>query len=238
MGNTRFLFKKFAVEQGQCAMKISTDAVLLGASVNFDHPKNILDIGTGTGVLALMLAQRFPSSQITAVEIEKESFLQANDNFITSPWVERIEAVFSDFNDFAKQSGKKFDLIVSNPPYYPNHLVSQNNKRNLALHHESLDFNELAEGVTSLLDKEGKLWLILPPDQLKIFDSIALKNQLFCQHITAIFDKPDSKNIRSIAAYSFYPTKQIEQQVFYIKDNQSEYSEMYQALLKDFLLKL
>jgi tRNA1Val (adenine37-N6)-methyltransferase len=146
--------------------------------------------------------------------------------------------VFSDFNDFAKQSGKKFDLIVSNPPYYPNHLVSQNNKRNLALHHESLDFNELAEGVTSLLDKEGKLWLILPPDQLKIFDSIALKNQLFCQHITAIFDKPDSKNIRSIAAYSFYPTKQIEQQVFYIKDNQSEYSEMYQALLKDFLLKL
>jgi tRNA1Val (adenine37-N6)-methyltransferase len=238
MGNTLFQFKQFAVEQGKCAMKISTDAVLLGALANLNEPKEILDIGTGTGVLALMLAQRFTKANVTGIEIEEGSFEQAKENFMTSPWSLRINAVLADFKEYAVQNKKSFDLIVANPPYYPNHLLTKDKNKNIALHQESLNFEELIIGVKNLLSTNGRFWLILPPDQMKIFDEIAVKSELSAQFILSVFDKPGAKIIRTIAFYSFRETLNVQKETFFIKEESGKYSDMYVQLLKDFLLKL
>jgi tRNA1Val (adenine37-N6)-methyltransferase len=238
MGNTLFQFKQFAVEQGKCAMKISTDAVVLGALADTTDPMSILDIGTGTGVLALMLAQRFPYAKITAIEIEESAFSQAKENFLKSPWQQRLNVVHQDFNEYIHNVDQKFDLIVSNPPYYPNHLVSPNFKKNLAHHHTSLNFEELVEGVQKLLSPQGSFWLILPPDQMKQFNQIALLKDLkpFCQ--LSIYDKPESKKLREVVGFSMNKEEYFSQKDFFIKDRALKYSKEYRDLLKDFLLKL
>ena len=141
--HTPFRFKQFSVNHDRCAMKVGTDAVLLGSISGSGNPKSILEIGVGTGVVSLMLAQRFPEARITGVEIDREAWEQASENARQSPWKDRIDFVHMSFQDFCLKQGQKYDLIVSNPPFFPNHLKSPDPKRNLALHNDTLSFGEL-----------------------------------------------------------------------------------------------
>jgi tRNA1Val (adenine37-N6)-methyltransferase len=216
-------------------MKISMDGVVLGAYAGCGNPKKILDIGAGTGVVSLMLAQRFPEAKITAVEIDRDAFEQASENARQSPWSNRVSILNQSFQEFQKQQGEKFDLIVSNPPYYPKHLKSTDQKRNLALHNDSLSFGELASGIISLLDKKGHFWLILPPEQMEEITKIFNFLGLFIFEKLEVKDKDNKNIIRIIQGFS-NSKRQIKNNHINIKQDDGEYSKEYSELLSEFLL--
>lgn len=230
-----FRFKQFQIHHDRCAMKVGTDGVLLGAVAGTGSPNRILDIGTGTGLVALMLAQRFPTARIEAVEIDEAAFLQAKDNVALSPWTDRIDVLHTAFQDFANKSAVKFDLMVSNPPYFPNHLPSMDSQRNLALHQERLDFDALADGVTKLLGETGVFWVILPPIQMVSLESELQKRGLFPFFLLEICDQPQKRSHRRIQGFSFLD-RGFESRIISIKDTEGIYSKEYSDLLRDFLI--
>jgi tRNA1Val (adenine37-N6)-methyltransferase len=233
MGNSWFQFQQFRIHQDRCAMKISTDAVLLGALANGNDPKRILDIGTGTGVISLMLAQRFPEAYITAVELDSDAAGQAGENFRESPFSERLQVKNQRFQDFSED--QLFDLIVSNPPYFPDHLKSHDSKRNQALHTDALPFEELIEKSQKLLQKEGKIWIILPPRQMDDFISLAEKVGLYPYHKVLIRDTETKPVIRMILGFSHHHLiPSIEELI--IKKEQGAFSDSYSNLISGFLL--
>lgn len=177
MANSWFQFQQFRVDQDKCAMKISTDAVMLGAVADAVSPKEILDVGTGTGVIALMLAQRFADAKIQAVEIDPQAAAQALDNFRSNTFSDRMQLWEGRFQDF--EPNQNYDLIVSNPPYFPDHLKSSDTQRNRALHTVELSFADLLEKVNLLLKEVGQFWIILPPRQMMDFQKKAEKYDLF-----------------------------------------------------------
>ncbi|AWW31324.1 methyltransferase [Echinicola strongylocentroti] len=237
MPNTYFRFKQFTVHQENCAMKVSTDAVLLGALTDQAQPTNILDIGAGTGVISLMLAQRYEKAMIQGIEVDPPAAQQAQDNVLKSPWCDRIAISQMRFQDFVKDTSEKFSLIVSNPPYFPKHNKSHNAQRNLALHNDELPFGDLIKGVVKLLDTEsGSFWVILPPQQMKELDKIARFFGLHCHAWHELRDRPSTKVLRHLCAYSFTTTDQPISKTICIKNEDFTYSEQYQYLLKDFLL--
>lgn len=233
MANSWFQFQGFRIEQDRCAMKISTDAVLLGALANAENPSKILDIGTGTGVIALMLAQRFPHSRIQAVEIDPAAASQARENFEKSPFAERMEVWEGKLQEFS--STEKFDLIVSNPPYFPDHLKSSDAQRNLALHNDGLPFGDLMKKVSAILAPGAKFWVILPPRQLLDLQKIARFHGLFPLEKFTIQDNPAKPVIREVVSFEF-EEKEISQNEILIKDNSGVLHDSYRKLISGFLL--
>lgn len=235
MKDAAFRFKQFTVQQDRCGMKISTDGVVLGAFAGRGNPKNILDIGAGTGVVSLMLAQRFPEAMITGIEIDKDASEQASENVLQSPWSNRVRIINQSLQEFQKQHGDKFDLIVSNPPYFPKHLPSTDQKRNLALHNDSLTFGELAKGILKLMKHDGYFWLILPPEQMgsinKIFDFLGIN---IVEKLN-LRDKQKKNIIRIIQAFT-YSKVEIKKTDIHIKDEAGKYSKDYSDLLNEFLI--
>lgn len=231
-----FLFKQFTVEQHKCALKVNTDAVLLGALAETKSSAKVLEIGTGTGVISLMLAQRFPDAIIHGVEIEKNAFDQTYNNFAASPWNERLSAFFSPFQKFSEKADASYDLIVCNPPYYEGHLKTQHLERNIALHSDALSFIELGDGIINTLSQQGELYVILPARQMGILDGILSKKGLYPMMRVEIFDKPDSPVLRIVQSYSFTFNRSILQKKITIKNPDETYSLDYADLLKDFLL--
>src|ERR1700761_6457123 len=174
-----FRFKQFNVDQTGCAMKINTDGVLLGALAETDHPKTILDIGTGTGVIALMLAQRFGQAQIDAVEIDESAARTANLNFGRSAFANRMQTYTMSFGEFFEQHPeKKYDLIVSNPPFYINSLESPGEKKKLAKHTDEGFFADLLQDAAKHLNDKGTFWLILPLQTAQLVNVIAYQYNL------------------------------------------------------------
>lgn len=230
-----FRFKQFQIHHDRCAMKVGTDGVLLGATAQADSPKRILDIGTGTGLVALMLAQRFPEAKIVGVEIDDSAFLQAKENVAQCPWADRIRVLHTAFQDFANTSEEKFDLIVSNPPYFQNHLQSMDSQRNLALHQESLNFGDLAAGISRLLANEGVFWVILPHQQMKIFESRVHTVGLTPYFLINICDRPSKSSHRQVQAFSFKNRANGEMSLS-IRDYNGDYTKEYSDLLRDFLI--
>ncbi|WP_192347817.1 tRNA1(Val) (adenine(37)-N6)-methyltransferase [Algoriphagus sp. Y33] len=233
MANSWFQFQQFRVNQDNCAMKISTDAVLLGALADAASPREILDVGTGTGVIALMLAQRFPEAKIQAVEIDPPAASQALDNFRSNAFSERMQLWEGRFQNFEIQ--KKYDLIVSNPPYFPDHLKSSDLQRNMALHTDELSFHDLLGKAVQILKEDGQFWLILPPRQMQDFHQEAARYGLFLGVKFTLRDKPGRRILREICAFVRNHTEVKAKDIF-IKNEDGTPHESYAGLVRGFLL--
>ena len=221
-------------------MKIGTDGVLLGAWTSFEHqPFSILDIGTGTGVIALMLAQRSHAELIDALEIDEDAYEQAVENFENSDWGDRLFCYHAAFDEFVEemQDEEKYDLIVSNPPFYSADYSSGDAKRDQARFAEALPFEELLEGVSLLLSKSGKFSVIIPHAEEEKFLSLASGFQLFPQRITRVKGTPDSPVKRSLLELSFLEGQLLEDELI-IETARHQYTPEYIELVKDFYLKM
>lgn len=234
-----FQFKQFAINQDRCAMKIGTDSTLLGAWAKVIGASKILDIGTGTGVLALMSAQRNETANIIGVEYEEDAFLQASENIAASPWANRIQIYHQAIQDF--ESVEYFDAIISNPPFYPidSHLQSTNPARNLARATKSLEFEELLEAVSKLLcPKNGTFSIILPIEVEMVFSKMASTKGLYLIDKTNIIPREGKAVNRVLMAFSkvvhAYTTSNIT--IRTADEGHHNYSEVFRHLLKDFLI--
>lgn len=233
MANTWFQFKKFRINQDRCAMKVSSDSVVLGAISGSGNPELILDVGAGTGVISLMLAQRFLEAKVIGIEIDKETATQCKENFQASPFSDRTSLVnkaFQDFDDFGP-----VDLIVSNPPYYPSHLKPNEEKREKALHTSYLSFGDLVQGVLKHLKESGEFWVILPPDQMKEMKRICLFFRLHPSDTYSISDRPGKRILREIICFTFQQREEKQHSIFYKEEN-GEANGVYKSLLADFFL--
>ena len=216
-------------------MKVGTDGVLLGSWVTIKNARTILDIGTGTGLLSLMLAQK-SSVQIDAIEIDAEACLDAQFNFAQSPWNERLQLLEIDFLDFSKLATKQYDLIVSNPPFFKNALHSSTKKKTLARHSNCLPHEKLVAEVAKLLTDDGRFYVILPSDIVKEFIILSRLQGLHPQQIVQVFSKTtDTKSVRTMLCFSKIDCKATET-CFTIYDQSSEYTIEYKTLTKDFYL--
>jgi tRNA1Val (adenine37-N6)-methyltransferase len=231
-----FKFKQFSVDQSGCAMKINTDGVLLGALATADNHATILDVGTGTGVIALMLAQRFNTAQIDAVEIDETAAQTAGNNFKNSPFADRLAIHPLGFEDFTrKHPEKKYDMVVSNPPFYIRSLESPEAKRNLA-RHAAIDFFEaLIKVVSNQLTHNGVCWLILPLQTADLVKELVLKHELYLHKIISLYSFKDDSPHREIMVFGFEHKKLAEEKLV-IYDEPKLYSKEYREILKDFLI--
>ncbi|MEO6150244.1 MAG: methyltransferase [Mucilaginibacter sp.] len=231
-----FRFKQFTVDQTGCAMKINTDGVLLGTLAAADNPASILDIGTGTGVIALMLAQRFPDAEIDTVEIDEEAATTAGRNFSASPFADSLTVYPGSFVDFFKDyPGKKYDLIVSNPPFYIDSLTSPEAKKNLAKHANEDFFNKLIVNSLNSLTEQGVLWLILPINTAELVRSIAAQNQLYLQKSITIHSFKADLPHREVLAFSLLKVP-VTHSKFVIYDAPKTFSVEYRAALANFFI--
>lgn len=231
-----FKFKQFDVDQTGCAMKINTDGVLLGALADADEPKNILDIGTGTGVIALMLAQRFGDARIDAVEIVQQAAQTAGCNFANSPFAGRLKVYPLDFEEFfGLNPDKKYDLIVSNPPFYINSLKSPQKGRDIAKHADKDFFERLIRNASAHLNEKGVFCLILPIDTAELVIELSEKYELFPVKKTNIRSFSDSEPHRMMLSFSL---KQMimEEVDFTIYQAINIYSEEYTKLLQPYFI--
>jgi len=229
-----FRFKQFAVDQTGCAMKINTDGVLLGALAEANQPKNILDIGTGTGVIALMLAQRFTLAKIDGVEIDEAAAQTAGRNFKNSPFSDRLNVFpLSIQVFFSEHPDRKYDLIVSNPPFHLNSLESPKAGKSLAKHTDADFFEELIDGVAEHLTENGLCWLVLPLQAAELVNEIAGRNGLYLQKKIAIHSFEESEPHREIVVFGRQSAGIIEDKLV-IYNEPKVYSEMYVNSLKDF----
>lgn len=235
MANPCFEFKKFKIHQDRSAFKVTTDACVLGAYVHALNPDSVCDIGTGTGIIALMLAQKFPDSKIDAVEIDKSSAIQARENADVSPWSERIMVINQSIQDFSILSKKKYNLIVCNPPYYEDHLRSKDNQKNLTRHNYKISIKELANSISILLKDEGVFYTIMPAFSfgrfreelerfnIRLFDKLGIHSRLekpLYRYIGGFCRKKDDMKENTLIIYN----------------ENGEYSEGFKKLLKDYYL--
>jgi tRNA1Val (adenine37-N6)-methyltransferase len=228
-----FKFKEFEVEQRDCAMRINTDGVLLAAIVQHGNPLHVLDIGTGTGVIAMMMAQRFPCALVDAIEIDEPAALRAKQNFSASPFAERLRAVHTSMEVY--DTAKKYDLIISNPPFFVKDLKNPESRKSVARHAGEHFFEALILKAGQLLSTEGLLWLILPVKQADfVIDKARSQNLALLREISICSDisKPV---IRKVICLGRKPAP-LQQQRFYIYEAEGVYTDAYKHLLKDFFL--
>ena len=235
MSNNFFRFKQFAVFQDLCAMKVGTDGVLLGAWTEVSACNHILDIGTGTGLVALMLAQRNHKATINALDIDEGCMTQAKQNIARSPFASRIDVQQVSFQDFAQHADKKYDLIVSNPPYFQNALKSPTLYRNHARHNDSLSFYDILTSGAPLLSEGGHIALILPYEFKQTIVDHAATMQLFPNRITNVFPLPDRPVKRLLIEFSAIERECVEDDLT-IEISRHQYSDDFSALTKEFYL--
>ncbi len=233
-----FHFKQFSVKQNRSAMKISTDSVLLGAWTPLFSPLSVLDIGAGTGVISLMIAQRTENTLIDAVEIDSEAFTECSENFSNSEWTNRLQCYHKDIRDFSQESNKKYDLIISNPPFFTEKIFSKNKNRAIARFTENLPFEELLKSISLLLSEKGFFSVIIPFKEENIFTEKANSFSLFPSLITHIRGNFNSEIKRSLILFSFNKTENISFDEIIIEKQRHIYTEKYINLTKNFYLNL
>ncbi|ANW95333.1 tRNA (adenine-N(6)-)-methyltransferase [Wenyingzhuangia fucanilytica] len=230
-----FRFKQFAVSQEKSAMKVGTDGVLLGAWTPVEQVGRILDIGTGTGLIALMLAQRNPVAKITAIEIEENAFKEAQINFKNAPWANRLEVVNSSLQSF--KSDIQFDLIVSNPPYYTDTFKNDNIERALARHVDNLSFQDLLFYTSTLLSEQGMCTFIIPFAEEDNFINLAKEQGLYLCKITRVRGRKDLPVKRSLLCFTKEFKKNIENELV-VEIDRHVYTQEYINLTQSFYLKM
>lgn len=233
-----FQFKQFSVNQDRCAMKIGTDGVLLGAWATVTHrPFSILDIGAGTGILSLMLAQRSFAETIEAIEIEGNAYEQAAENFENSPWADRLFCYHAGFLEFIEEVDDTYDLIISNPPFYSEDYKTENTQRDLARFTDALPFEHLLYGTSKLLSENGKAAFIIPFPEEDYFITLAAKFNLHPNRLTRVKGTPSTDIKRSLLEFSFIKTE-IDTSELIIEIDRHDYTKDYINLTKDFYLKM
>ena len=233
-----FKFKEFTINQDQCAMKIGTDGVLLGAWTSIkENPHSILDIGTGTGVIALQLAQQTDAETIDAIEIDDKAYEQAVENFENSDWGDRLFCYHASLEEFVTEIDEKYDLIVSNPPFYTDEFESKNNARNKARFTSSLSFLTLLNGVSHLLSTAGLFSVIVPYKEEQNFIQLASKVNLFPVRICRVKGTPIAETKRSLLELSFLESDVITTELI-IENSRHQYTKDYIEVVRDFYLKM
>ena len=239
MSNTYFRFKQFTVHQKDCAMKVCTDACLFGAWVaegitKWGLPVNhILDIGTGTGLLSLMLAQK-TQARIDAVELDEKAAAQAGDNFEDTEWKNQLQVIQADIRNV--HLGRKYDFILSNPPFFENDLKSENEQRNLALHSKELSFPELLKLIKNLLNENGKFALLLPAHRKDGFIQLASEQGYYPEEILMVKQTPVHAFFRAMLLFSGTGLATRYQEMV-IREN-DQYSNEFTQLLQEYYLHL
>ena len=236
--STVFKFKQFEIEQDRCPMKVGTDGVLLGAWADVEEAKNILDIGSGTGLIAIMLAQRAQQAQIDAVEIDCHACDQARLNMEASPWSNRLKSIESSIQDFAKVANKEYDLIVSNPPFFTGGTLSDQNDRNNVRHTVKLPNGELLSSVRRLLKKGGRFCVVLPLIEGLRFKELAQNYNFHCTKITEVKPKYDKSVERLLLQFEQTAKPVIKNELVIQFEKRNHYTEDYIDLTKDFYLKM
>ena len=236
-----FRFKEFTVNQDKTAMKVGTDAVLLGAWASLEaYPDTILDVGAGTGVIALMLAQRSNAMTIDAVEVEENAYEQTVENFEQSPWGDRLFCYNASFQEFAaemQEEEEEYDLIISNPPFYTDTFETEDEARNKARFTSALSFNDLLKGAVAILAKTGAFVTIIPAKEEVSFVALAKENGLFLNKVCHVKGNKDSDVKRSLLSFSFTETD-CSKETLIIEIARHQYTPEYIALTEDFYLKM
>lgn len=235
MPSSYFKFKQFTIHQDKTAMRVGTDGVMLGAWADVSNAKTVLDIGTGTGVIALMIAQR-SDALVDAVEIDELSALQAAANAQQSPWPERVTVVNTSFQAFARGCTNRYDVIVSNPPYFLQSLKSPDAAKNLTRHTDWLPYNELLHGVSRILSPKGRFCGVFPYTEGNIFIAQAAGFGLYCNKKLNVQPKPDRSTLRILVELSPQRQKPIVETTLSIHNSSGDFSPEYKALTRDFYL--
>lgn len=233
-----FQFKHFSVNQDQCAMKIGTDGVLLGAWTSIEsNPFSVLDIGAGTGVLSLMLAQQSHAQVIEALETDDQAYEQCVDNFEQSPWNDRLFCYHASLGEFAEEIDDTYDLIICNPPFYSETYKTENSQRDLARFQDAMPFEHLLENVVTLLSEDGLFSVIIPFSEEQNFIVLASKVALFPKRLKRVKGTPSSDVKRSLIEFTSTKTDILTSELI-IETTRHDYTEEYINLTKDFYLKM
>ena len=236
MGRNSFTFKQFEVQQDRCAMKVGTDGTLLGAWAEMGRPDGrLLDIGTGTGLMALMMAQRYPEARVTAIDIDEMAVSQAKENVMRSPFADRIEVFQADVNTF--ESTEIFDSIVCNPPFFNNALVCPDNQRTQARHTTSLSYQQLMAAAWRLLRDEGRFSLIIPNDFFQQLESEAHLAGFFLTRVLGVRTVEGKPIKRYLTELMKHPCNELVKKDVLIEEKPGVRSAWYQELTKDFYIK-
>lgn len=233
-----FKFKQFTIQQDQCAMKVGTDGVLLGAWASLEHqPYSILDIGAGTGLIALQMAQRSHAELIDAIELDDNAYEQCVANFEASPWGDRLFCYHAGFDEFVDEMDEEYDLIISNPPFYAEEVGSGDDARDKARQNSSLPFDELIEGVSKLLSEDGRFVVIIPHKEESYFIELSTEVGLFPNRITRVKGNPDAEFKRSLLEFGRIKGE-VKEDELTIEHSRHEYTKEYIDLTQAFYLKM
>ncbi len=236
---SKFQFKQFTIQQDKCAMKIGTDAVLLGAWCPIDNnPFSVLDIGAGTGILSLMLAQRSNAEQIDALEIDEEAYEQCVENFENSPWSDSLFCFHAGLDEFVDEPEDQYDIIISNPPFYSEDFKTENSQRDLARFQEALPFEDLIEAADLLLTENGVFAVIIPYKEEKKFIDLCAEVELYPVKVTRVKGSHTSPIVRSLLTFRRYELSVLNADELVIEINRHEYTDEYIELTKEFYLKM
>ncbi|PCE66102.1 tRNA1(Val) (adenine(37)-N6)-methyltransferase [Sediminicola luteus] len=233
-----FRFKEFSIEQDQCAMKVGTDGVLLGAWAGIDHePDSILDIGAGTGIIALMLAQRSHAETIDALELDNAAYEQCVGNFEASPWADRLFCYHAALLEFAQEMDEPYDLIVCNPPFYSESVSSGNTQRDQARQNDSMPFTHLLTVAAHFLTDTGRFCMIAPFKEEKQLLKLGTSTGLYPTRICRVRGNDQSPIKRSLLEFG-KQTVDVETTELTIEVERHQYTTAYKQLTQDFYLKM
>jgi len=220
-------------------MKVGTDSVLLGAWCPIENnPFSVLDIGAGTGILSLMIAQRSHAEQIDALEIDEDAYEQCVENFENSPWGDRLFCFHAGLDEFMEEPEEEYDLIISNPPFYSEDYKTENSQRDLARFQDAMPFEELVEAADLLLSENGIFAVIIPYKEEEKFIDLCAKVELFPVKVTRVKGTPNTEIKRSLLAFKRYELPVLEADELVIEMNRHDYTDAYIELTKDFYLKM
>jgi tRNA1Val (adenine37-N6)-methyltransferase len=230
-----FRFKQFEIYQDNSAMKVGTDAILLSAWARMGDARRILDVGTGTGIIALMCAQRNLKATIEAVEIDEASCQDAARNFADSPWSDRIFLHHMDFLDFTPKG--RYDLIISNPPYFSNSIRAHDPSRNAARHDDALPAAALLEKARHMLNPDGSLAVIFPKNYLEKWEAAARQHGFFPHRVCHVFTLPHKDSQRVMVEYGLSESSETEMESVLIEQSPGVVSDQYKGLTETFFIK-